>query len=514
MATPDVLIVGAGPTGLALALWLTKLSISVRIVDKAAAPATTSRALAVHARTLELYAQIGLGGAVAARAAHVTGPNLWSGGTQRARLRFTDVAVGRTAYPYVAVVSQHEHEQLLTARLAALGVAVERGTRLESFAEDAAAGSVKAVLATADGARETCEARYIAGCDGAHSAVRRITGMGFPGDTYEQVFYVADIEATGPAMNGELHVCLDSHDFLGIFPLAQKGCARLIGIVAPAACSSATTPSFDQVRGRAVDEMRLGDIKVRWFTTYRAHHRVADRFRHGRRAFLLGDAAHIHSPAGGQGMNTGIGDAVNLAWKLAAVLQDRAPDSLLDTYEEERIRFARKLVATTDKVFTFMTRRGWLAGLVRSAFVTYILPVLFGFPAVRQRAFHSLSQFILDYTGTTLAGASPTVGTVKAGERLPWVQIDGQDNHQSLAHIEWQLHVYGTADEQLTTWCKAAGLRLTVLEWAPEYATAGLLKDAVYLLRPDTYVALIDTEADPTNIEQYFSERQLRLGSE
>ncbi|KAM3540186.1 hypothetical protein ARSEF1564_006878 [Beauveria bassiana] len=540
MSITDVLIVGAGPTGLALAIWLTKLGVAVRIIDKAATLATTTRALAVQARTLELYSQIGggFGEAVAARSAHLTGPNLWAGGAHRARLDFADVAVGMTAFPFIAILSQNEHEQLLIDRLCALGVEVERGSGLESFVEDVEAASVRAVLQKGhdDGGeeREICEARYVAGCDGAHSAVRRIIGMGFPGDTYEQVFYVADIEATGPAMNGELHLCLDSHDFLGIIPLAGKQCARLIGIVTPPSESSPEAPAstippptpptpphastFEHVRGRAVDQMKLENIHVNWFTTYRAHHRVADHFRKGR-AFLLGDAAHIHSPAGGQGMNTGIGDAVNLAWKIAAVLDNHAPDSLLDTYEEERSRFAKTLVDTTDRAFTFMTKRGWLAGLIRSTFVAYVMPVLFCFRAIRHRAFCGLSQFVLDYTGTALAGGRAAAagggggGSVRAGERVPWVKVGGQDNHESLQHIEWQLHVYGTASEQLVAWCKGDnnGMRLTVFEWVAEYGSAGLIKDAAYLLRPDTYVALIDAEADPSNIEQYFSERQMCL---
>ncbi|TQV94700.1 PheA/TfdB family FAD-binding monooxygenase [Cordyceps javanica] len=521
MSSTAVLIVGAGPTGLALATWLTKLDVPVRIIDKESTLATTTRALAVQPRTLELYSQIGLGETIAARSAHLTGPNIWVGGSQRGKLRFSDIAVGLTAYPFVASFPQNEHEQLLIDHLGSLGVAVERGTSLQSFAEDADAGCVRAVLQKPGGETEACEARYVAGCDGAHSAVRHTLGMGFPGDTYEQEFYVADIEATGPTMNGELQLCVDSHEFLGVFPLARKGSARLIGIVTPSNSSSSSSSSsspasttrsstFDQVRGRAVDEMKLENIKVNWFTTYRSHHRVADHFRKGR-AFLLGDAAHIHSPAGGQGMNTGIGDAINLAWKIAAVLNGQAKDSLLDTYEEERIRFARKLVATTDQVFTFMTKRGLIAGLIRSVFFSYIMPVLFSFRAVRRRAFRGLSQFVLSYTGTTLAGANAASGGVQAGERLPWVEINGDNNHASLAHIEWQLHVYGTASEQMVVWCKAHGLRLTVFGWTAQYGAAGLLEDAAYLFRPDTYIALVDPKADIHNIEQYFSKRQISL---
>ncbi|OAA74230.1 PheA/TfdB family FAD-binding monooxygenase [Cordyceps fumosorosea ARSEF 2679] len=487
MSTTDVLIVGAGPTGLALAIWLTKLSIRVRILDAAPLPATTTRALAVQARTLELYSQISpsLGALVASRSARLTGPNIWVNGERRARVRFTDVATGTTAFPFIAVFPQDEHERLLTAELRALGVDVERGVSLRTFTE--AEGCVRATLERAGGEEERCQPRYVAGCDGAHSAVRRTMGVGFPGDTYEQTFYVADVEASGPAMDGELHLRVDTHDFLGVFPLAQPG--------------------------RAVAEMKLRDVQVRWFATYRTHHRVAERFRRGR-AFLLGDAAHIHSPAGGQGLNTGVGDAVNLAWKLAAVVRGEAPDGLLETYEEERGRFARELVRTTDRAFTFMTSRGWLAGVLRTVMVRWVVPLLFRFKAVRRRAFHGLSQFVINYSGTALAGRSWSAGSVRAGERLPWVRIGEESNYESLAHIEWQLHVYGKAGERLAAWCKEKSLRLTVMEWAPEHGEAGLVRDALYLLRPDTYVALIDDKADTKTIEQYFAERQISLGSD
>ena len=201
---------------------------------------------------------------------------------------------------------------------------------------------VVASLRGPDGRDEDCEASYIAGCDGAHSLVRETLGTGFPGGTYRQVFYVADVEAAGPSIDGQLHVDLDEADFLAVFPLAGEGRARLIGTVRDERADRADTLKFEDVSRRAIDHLKVQVKTVNWFSTYHVHHRVTEHFRSGR-AFLLGDAAHIHSPAGGQGMNTGIGDAINLAWKLEAVLTGRAPDNLLDTYETERIGFARRL---------------------------------------------------------------------------------------------------------------------------------------------------------------------------
>ena len=200
---------------------------------------------------------------------------------------------------------------------------VERRTELVHFTDQE--DGITARLRGPDEQEFDCRADYIAGCDGARSKVREIIGTGFPGGTYRQIFYVADVDAAGPALNGELHIDLDEADFLAVFPLAGEGKARLIGTVRDARADRADTLTFDDISDRAITHLKVEVRKVNWFSTYHVHHRVTDHFRKGR-AFLLGDAAHIHSPAGGQGMNTGIGDAINLAWKLAAVIAGRAHD--------------------------------------------------------------------------------------------------------------------------------------------------------------------------------------------
>jgi 2-polyprenyl-6-methoxyphenol hydroxylase-like FAD-dependent oxidoreductase len=505
VARCDVLIVGAGPTGLVLALWLTALGVRVRIVDRTADSGTTSRALAVQARTLELYRQLDLAAPLVERGHKVPAVNLWARGERAARLPFARIGERMTSFPFLQIFPQDEHERLLIERLGARGVTVERRTELVGFSDDGE--RIRAQLLSSDGRPQSCEARYLAGCDGARSLVRETLGTGFPGGTYRHLFYVADIDGAGPPVDGELHVDLDEADFLAVFPLAGSGRARLVGTVRDERAAHPERLGFDDIRGRAIEHLRLEVRRVNWFSTYHVHHRVTGHFRRGR-TFLLGDAAHIHSPVGGQGMNTGIGDAINLAWKLAAVLAGSAGEELLESYEIERIGFARRLVATTDRIFTLVSAPGRVAELVRVYLAPAVLPRAIAFEPVREYLFRTVSQISLSYRGMPLSAG--TAGAVQGGDRLPWVRTDGADNHAALA-MGWQVHVYGEPGEALPAWCARSGLPLQIFSWTRAHGEAGLPRGALCLLRPDTYVALAAPVADPAHLERYFTERKLRL---
>jgi 2-polyprenyl-6-methoxyphenol hydroxylase-like FAD-dependent oxidoreductase len=508
----DVLIVGAGPTGLVLALWLSRLGVQIRIIDKTAEPGTTSRALAVQARTLEFYRQIGIADAVVERGWRTAAVNLWVAGKRTARAIFGNIGEDISKYPFVMTFPQDEHEELLVDTLAATGIYVERNTELLRF-EDSANGVV-AHLKRPDGVEESCEAAYLAGCDGARSTVRAALGTGFPGGTYSHLFYVADVEASGETINGELHVALDRTDFLAVFPLNGEKRARLVGTVNEEVHRQGEDLSWNDVSKRVLDWIKIDVERVNWFSTYRVHHRVADYFRKGR-VFMMGDAAHIHSPVGGQGMNTGIGDAVNLSWKLAAVLHGQAHPSMLDSYEPERIAFARRLVATTDQAFTIASSPSFLARLMRQHIAPMLIRPLFSLKKMRRLLFRTVSQTMVNYRESSLSHGH--VGDVYGGDRLPWVKInsDGQyaDNFAPLASLRWQLHVYGDVTTELRALCNQRNLQLQIFSWSTEMKRAGLQRNAAYLTRPDGYIALADAEASPAAIVSYLDARQLTFAS-
>jgi 2-polyprenyl-6-methoxyphenol hydroxylase-like FAD-dependent oxidoreductase len=465
--------------------------------------------LAVQARTLEFYAQLGFADKVIEQGRWATGANLWVGGKRAARIDLRDIGTGISPYPQLLIYPQDEHERLLVERLADAGVTVERNTEMLDF--DELADGVRVRFRQQNGSEETCTAAYLAGCDGARSTTRERLGIGFPGGTYEHLFYVADVQASGLTVNGELNIALERTDFLVVFPLKGRGDgrARFIGTVRDAQQSDGNL-SWDDVSKDVIDRLRTDVQSVNWFSTYRVHHRVADRFRQGR-CFLLGDAAHIHSPVGGQGMNTGIGDAVNLAWKLAAVVQDRAAPSLLDSYEPERIAFARRLVATTDRAFTAVTSSSALARLLRLRVAPVVVPLLFSFRALRRSLFRTVSQASVNYRGSSLSRGR--AGDVRGGDRLPWVQMDGtdarRDNFEPLTSLGWQIHVYGETTGEVRALSSRQGLPLHIFPWRSQMAQAGLRENAMYLVRPDGYVAFADARNDAAMVASYFDQRGL-----
>jgi len=401
-----VLVVGAGPTGLTVANELARHGIQPRIIDRGSEPATTSRALVVQPRTLEILDDIGVvDQAIAA-------------GTPAADLTITfakkivelDIAdqlsgpQNHTAYPALRTLSQHETERILTELLSKQGVEVDRGRALTDLTQDGEAVTVS--LRGEDGSTETVRCRWVIGCDGAHSAVRKATGIPFTGSTYRDEFIMADAELEWKLPHGGLYGFPSPAGIFAAFSMPGENRYRIFGNFPPGPDGPGaeySEPSHEEFQAM-VDERVPFPVKVvkeHWVTRYRVHSRSVPRYRDGR-AFLVGDAAHVHSPAGAQGMNTGIQDAYNLAWKLALVERGLADESLLDSYEAERHPVGVQLLKTTDRMFSVLGGHNPLARLVRGRVAPLLAGQVLTRPWFLRRAIGLLAQLRLHYPDSPL----------------------------------------------------------------------------------------------------------------
>jgi 2-polyprenyl-6-methoxyphenol hydroxylase-like FAD-dependent oxidoreductase len=482
----QVLIAGAGPTGLNLALGLARRGVPFCILSDAAGPGERSRAMVVQARTLEFYDQLGFAQQVVDAGVIVDNVHLSrgdpAGPREIATVSFQELGRDISPFPFGLAWPQDDHERFLLDRLRDLGGKVEWQSRLTGFEQDA-----HGVRATVERSGRTAEIRsaWICGCDGAHSRVRESAGIGFPGGTYEQHFYVADVKLADGFRPG-LIISLGNEILSLLAPLRHSGMQRLIGLVPPQ-LTHRNDLRFEELRSQAEQLLAIRIASVDWFSAYRVHHRVADRFRIGR-AFLLGDAGHIHSPVGGQGMNTGIGDAVNLGWKLAHVIEGRAHPGILDTYENERIGFARSLVATTDRAFTGMVAGGLTGEFARRVFVPFVLSVATRSAMAEHAFFRLVSQARIHYDDSPLSEGR--AGHVHGGDRLPWLGPGGHSNFDPLRSLDWQVHVCGNADPAFSQAVEQLGLALHTFPWESRAGNAGFAQNSALLIRPDGYVAL------------------------
>lgn len=344
----DVLIVGAGPTGLMLACWLERLGIHPLVIDKKKGLIRESRALAVQARTLETYDLLGIVERALPQGIRVAAVNILLKQHRMGRIKLGEIGSELSPYPYLFVMGQDKTEHLLLEHYLEHGGQVRWETELRGLKQDDAGRSAE--LHQANGQVETVRARYVCGCDGVGSKVRQALGIDFLGESYTQRFFVADVQGSLHKVKDELSIWLGKQGFLGFFPMPGQDHYRIVGIVPPHLVERPEL-TFEEIRPEVERYSEMRVTEMFWLSTYHVHHRVAHAFRCGR-VFLLGDAGHLHSPLGGQGMNTGLMDATNLGWKLAAVVKGEADERLLASYEPERMPFARLLVNTTDRVFS------------------------------------------------------------------------------------------------------------------------------------------------------------------
>jgi len=437
MQSTDVLIVGAGPTGTTLALELALQAIPFRIVDSAPTRTTQSRALVIHPRSLELLARHNITNDLLAHGNVGTGARVFVNKALAADLDLSDLGFDDTAFPLPLWISQADTEHFLDAALQRYGHAVERPFTAEKIEQDDT--GVTVVLRNGlDGSEEHVRAKYVVGCDGAHSVVRHAAELKFQGSAYPQDFLLADVHLDW-SMRSEGDMRLNmffGQGVLVVFPL-QDGLFRLVvsttgrKLVATGEDAEPTLEDFRRVWG----EMAPGEAVLRdpvWIARFRLHHRGVDCYRRGR-LFVAGDAAHIHSPAGGQGMNTGIQDAVNLGWKLARVLRGEGDEELLDTYDIERHRIGDHLLRGTDRAFQFGSSGNPVFIFLRNFLVPWLLPWAFGDRGRRAKMFRFISELGIRYRHSPIVStASIYTGPLRGGDRAPDATLQGSDGSTSM----------------------------------------------------------------------------------
>jgi 2-polyprenyl-6-methoxyphenol hydroxylase-like FAD-dependent oxidoreductase len=510
----DVLIVGAGPTGLMLANQLARRGVRPIIIDRHTGPAQQTRAMAVQARTMEIYAHMGLSEQALGLGQVTAAANMWANGQHSARIPIGDIGTNLSPFPFVLMLGQDDNEHIMGAKLRALGVPVQWNTELVSFEQSN--DHVVAQIKQPDGTIRVVTAAWLAGCDGSRSPVRELSRIGFPGAPYAQTFFVADTEAFGSMIPNELNIYLWRDGFHLFFSMRGEDRWRVIGIL-PEDLRQRDDLTFDDVVPSIKREAGT-DLDFRecsWFSIYRIYHRAAERFR-DRRAFLLGDAAHIHSPAGAQGMNTGLQDAYNLGWKLALVVQGKADPALLDTYESERIPVAKRLLETTDRAFQAVVSQGWLPTLIRTKVIAHVAAFAMRFERVRKLAFRTISQTGISYPDSALSQALPGLpnDAPKAGDRFPWLRLklqpDGavEDLYGMLDDTRFNILAFGSASPAVDLGDLVRVVAIpSIADNDAQLASAGISQPSFYLLRPDGHVGLCGPGFDLSAIRRYLVAR-------
>jgi 2-polyprenyl-6-methoxyphenol hydroxylase-like FAD-dependent oxidoreductase len=523
----DVLVVGAGPTGLTLAAQLRAFGATVRIVDRQLDRVHESRALAVQPRTLEVLRGLEVTEELLERGNDAVWVQLHAGG-RTVRVRLFGLGLADTAYPFLLFVSQAETEQVLNDHLTTGGVGVERGMELVAFQADA--DGVTSTLRHGDGRTEQIRTRYLVGCDGAQSTVRRSAEIPFRGGAYPQTFALADLEVDGGLAADTAYAWFGPAGLLFLFPLGRPASWRLLGMHPTLhAQRPPARPSLAELQALA-DACTGGNLRLRdpvWLTFFRLQHRHAARYRAGR-VFLAGDAAHVHSPAGGQGMNTGIQDAWNLGWKLALVCRGVADAALLDSYDAERRPVGRFVVRFTDRAFSVVTSTSPLVRALRTRLVPRVLPLALRFDTPLASGFRTISQLGIGYRHSPAVQdgrPAPRRGP-KAGDRLPDARIarDGQACWlgEALAAPRFHLLLCGRPGDWDATQVAAVSGRYAgtlAVHHLTRDAARGTLHDvdgqafarlgvrgtAQYLIRPDGHIGYRCGGGDLDGLQRYLT---------
>jgi 2-polyprenyl-6-methoxyphenol hydroxylase-like FAD-dependent oxidoreductase len=515
---PDVLVVGAGPVGLVAACELARRGIRVRVIDKLAQPTQQSRAVAVHARSLDMFDRMGIVDEMLSTGIKAIAMQLYTGHSRLFRVPLGEVD---SAFPFTLNTAQTETERVLGEHLRSLGVTVERGVELTALSQDSQTAHL--TLQHEDGSTEQVRASWVIGADGGRSKVRKLVGTKLAGSFVGERFLLGDVDAEHQLDLESMHTFFAPDGPVVVLPLAD-GRMRFLAEVHDA---PGTPLNMHPTQGdlQAVIDERIGGIRLlrsHWLTSFEIHHARVPAYRWGR-VFLAGDAAHIHSPAGGQGMNTGMQDAFNLAWKLATVVSGDAGDTLLDTYEAERIPVADSVITFTNR----LTKAGTLSGVPRQI-RDMLVRIVSHVPAARRAIAENVEEVTVSYKNSPLAvGRSPRHAKVAAGEHVPHVldpaiqkQLGAVCGAQNTNHVvltiaagqvapaaggDGPTQVLVSASETEPV-AHVAGYDTVIAD--PDGLVAqrfGLNKGGRIVIRPDGYIGAVASLDDTTTVADYFT---------
>lgn len=506
----EVLIVGAGPTGLALAGQLIRYGVDFVIVDQKESITPYSKAIGVQARTLEIYQQIDLADRLVELGTITKGVRLLEGGEARAEVSLSALGQDMSPYPFLLIVEQSKHEKLLYEFIKGHGKDVRWQTTLTDFSQDDE--GVAGTIVNASGEQQLVQAQYLVAGDGAKSRVRKELGLTFEGSTLERLFYVADVQIKWEFPHDMLAACLAKDQSTAFFPMLGEDHYRIVGVFPEDTELKEGEVLYEEIERqvRADTQLELDIYNVNWFSTYKVHSRRVNKFSEGR-CFVAGDAAHIHSPAGAQGMNTGIQDGYNLAWKLALVLRGDASARILDTYNEERVEVAKRLLETTDRMFDLLVNPAWLLSFTRRYVFPYVAKFIVGLESVNQFIFPLISQIGITYRERSLSVDMGADFEIKAGDRMPYFLVDGNSVYDWLHAPNFHLLTFTNEVEQ------PEHTRERIEHEFPNLVDYhvfplneriteifGTDKPFSVLLRPDNYIGFVSAEAPLAHLRAYF----------
>jgi 2-polyprenyl-6-methoxyphenol hydroxylase-like FAD-dependent oxidoreductase len=410
-------------------------------------------------------------------------------------------------------LEQSENERLLYEYLQSYKQDVLWQTEFESLTQHGT--GVTAHVRHRAGDSQIIEAKYLIGCDGPKSLVRHTLGLSFAGSTFERLFYVADVQIDWAYSHDALHVCLARNGVVAFFPMRGEKRWRIVGAFPEGHEKDEGEIVYEEIEQRIREEAELElDIShVNWFSVYKVHTRHVEKFSAGR-CFLAGDAAHIHTPAGGQGMNTGIQDAYNLAWKLAFVLKGCAGEPILDSYNEERLPNARRLLETTDRMFNLAAGKDWLLALIRTTVFPPMAKFILSFDVIKKRFFPLISQIGINYRDSSLSDhEGDEEFAVKAGDRMPYFRVDGKSIYDNLREPKFHLLTFKSRESVYQKeWSEIEGSCAPLLDHhvlpldQPVMEAFGVSKPFIVLLRPDNHIGLISAEPQSRQVVAYLNQ--------